>query len=130
MESSKNKVGPLKKVTLGIEAGRTRDLMDLTSTPIPFEFIFGVGVQGLSPFEKALDGKSSGMVVFFQILSRQAAEMFVHLKLPVGDFICREPLFFLKTTIARVARPEDREVVAAMARGVACDHGNCGCGCG
>jgi len=30
MENSKINIGPMKKVTLEIEAGRTRDQMDLT----------------------------------------------------------------------------------------------------
>lgn len=129
MEDSNHKIAPLKKVTLGIETGRTRDRMDLTPAPIPFEFIFGVGVEGLTPFEKALDGKTRGMAVFFQIRSRESAEMFGHLRPPIDDFVHRAPVFYLKATIDRMAAAGDREVVSAMARATACGEGDCGCGC-
>ena len=129
MEDSKPKIVALKKVTIGVEAGRSRDHMDLTHAPIPFDFIFGVGVEGLSPFEKALDGKACGMAVFFQIRSREIAEMFGHLKPPVDDFVRQAPVFYLKATIDRIVDADDREVVSAMARASACGEGDCGCGC-
>jgi len=120
----------MKKVALVIEAGRTRDRMDLTHTPISFEFIFGVGVQGLSPFENALDGKACGATVFFKIHSREISELFEHLLLPLDEFIHKAPVFYLKATIDKIAPTEDREIVSAMAGASACGQGDCGCGCG
>jgi hypothetical protein len=130
MENSKINIGPMKKVTLRIETGHTRDLMDLTRTPISFEFIFGVGVQGLSPFEAAFDGKACGDAVFLKIHSRETTELFEHLSLPLDEFIHKAPVFYLRATIDKVAAAEDREIVSAMAGASACGQGDCGCGCG
>lgn len=130
MENSKINIGPMKKVTLRIEAGRTRDRMDLTRTPLSFEFIFGVGVQGLSPFEAALDGKTCGESVFFKIHGREISELFEHLSLPLDEFIHKVPVFHLKAFIDKIAAAEDREIVSAMAGASACGQSDCGCGCG
>ena len=130
MENSKINIGSMKKVNLLIEAGRTRDRMDLTRTPISFEFIFGVGVQGLSPFEAALDGKTCGATVFFKTHSREISELFEHLSLPLDEFIHKAPVFYLKAFIDKVAAAEDREIVSAMAGASVCGQGDCGCGCG
>ena len=124
MENSKINIGPMKKVTLGIEAGRTRDQMDLTCTPIPFEFIFGVGVQGFSPFENALGGKTCGETVFLKIHSREISDFFEHLLLPLDEFTHDTPVFYLKATIDKVAAAEDREIVSAMAGASACGQGH------
>ena len=54
MDGAEEKIGALKKVTLSLEAGRSPEAMDLTSQPLPFEFIFGLGTAGLTPFEVEL----------------------------------------------------------------------------
>ncbi len=120
----------MKKVKLLIEAGRTRDRMGLTRTPLSFEFIFGVGVQGLSPFEAALEGKTCGESVFFKIHSRDTGELFEHLSPPLDEFIHKVPVFYLKAFIDKIAAAEDREIVSAMAGASACGQGDCGCRCG
>jgi hypothetical protein len=130
MENSKINIGPMKKVILEIEAGHTLDRMDLICTPISFEFIFGVGVQGLSPFEAALDGKTCGATVFFKIHSREISELLEHLSLPLDEIIHKVPVFYLKAFIDKIAAAEDREIVSAMAGASACGQGDCGCGCG
>jgi len=35
-------------------------LMDLTSEPFSFEFVFGIGLRGLTPFESEFAGKAVG----------------------------------------------------------------------
>jgi hypothetical protein len=54
------KVENLKKVSLRLEAGTTAYRMDLTPAVLEFEFIFGIGSGGMSPFEYQLVNKAAG----------------------------------------------------------------------
>ena len=45
------KVENLTKVTLRLEAGTTADDMNLSLPVSEFEFIFGIGPDGMCPFE-------------------------------------------------------------------------------
>ena len=52
------KIGVLKKITLSVEAGTAPDSMDLTPKSAHFEFIYGLGTSGLTPFEIQLADKT------------------------------------------------------------------------
>ncbi len=121
-ENSGRKVEPLKKVTLSIEAGTTPDAMNLTPTPQSLEFVFGVGSDGLTPFEYALVDKSEGDEASIRLNSNELCSLpgnafgpFSHM--PPG----RESLY-VKATVLRVLPADNREVIKAMA-------GSTGCGC-
>jgi hypothetical protein len=44
------KIDLLKKITLCVEAGTDPDSMDLSPQSAQIEFIYGLGVSGLTPF--------------------------------------------------------------------------------
>jgi hypothetical protein len=54
------KIDLLKKITLSLEAGTTPDSVDLTPQSSLFEFIYGLGISGLTPFEIQLADKRVG----------------------------------------------------------------------
>jgi len=126
---NEQKIESLKKTTLSIEAGTTPDTMDLTSEPLPFEFIFGVGKEGLTPFECELADKTEGDVVSFQVDPGKRCETFEHIAIPFPDVPGHLTSFYLKTQVVSVTPAGSREVVKAMAQVASCGDGCCGDGC-
>jgi len=126
MEVNGEQIGPLKKIALDIEAGTGPDRMDLTQGPAPFEFIFGLGRQGLTPFEMELVDKKVGEDVVFFLKEQDVPAFFQHLsQLPPG-FRGEGDAMYLKVTIKRVVRPEPREVIGALAEVAKCGDHCCG----
>ncbi len=122
-------IGPLKKVSLVYTAGRTPDSADLIHTPKPLEFIFGLGVSGLTPFEYELAGRRAGEQGVIQVDRATALEVFGRL-LPWRLELPSSPdPFYLHYKITGISNAESREVVKAMAEASACG-GDCDCGCG
>lgn len=126
-------IGNLTKVVVTVRAGLEENTFDLTSGPIPFEFIFGVGTEGFCAFESALYEKSEGEKVTMTVAAGEAAEVFGHL-LPrirhiLGIAKITEPLF-LEVTITGVSQTDNHELVQAIA--AAAGRGGCGgsCDCG
>ena len=93
-----------------------------------FEFIYGVGAQGITPFEKALFGKGIGDQVQFDISPADYCETIGHLELPLFKQTGIMKPISLQVTIDAIAKASDQEVVKAMAAGGSCS--DCGCGCG
>jgi hypothetical protein len=126
-----NKVKNLKKITLSIQAGTSQDTMDLTPKYPVLEFIFGLGPEGMTPFEYELVDKAEGERVLLHLKKEDSYNFFEHLNpsLP-GLFEGRDDVY-LKVNIEAVTPAENREIVKAMADmathgGAGCD---CGCGC-
>lgn len=94
----------------------------------PFEFIYGIGSTGITPFEKALFGKTVGERVQFKIPATEYCEIVGHLELPLREQTGIMAPVSLQVTIDRIAKAQDHEVVKAMASGGSCS--DCGCGCG
>lgn len=128
-------IEPLKKVKLSIAAGIRPGGNDLTPTPLEYEFLYGIGSQGLEPFEAALHGKATGECLTVTVAASEAPIFFGRFLRPVlrllGLQTCPAALF-LSLSVTRVADAENREVVQALAREAG--HGGCGgscdCGCG
>lgn len=111
----------LMKVTLTVKNGEN-------ASGVPFEFIYGVGPQGITLFEKALFGKKIGDRVQFDLSPVDYRETIGHLELPLLEQTgIRKPVL-LQGTIDAIVRATDQEVVKAMAAGGSCN--DCGCGCG
>ena len=124
MESKK--IDNLKKITLSVEAGTAPDSMDLTPQSSQFEFIYGLGISGLTPFEIHLADKTVGEEVRLHINREEIQQVFQHLilfplNLPehLGDF-------YLKLKIIKVSRAEQREVIKALAEIANCEDYCCG----
>lgn len=93
-----------------------------------FEFIYGVGSQGITPFEKALFGKGIGDQVQLDISPADYCETIGHLELPLLKQTGIIKPVSLQVTIDAITKASDQEVVKAMAAGGSCS--DCGCGCG
>jgi hypothetical protein len=124
-------INNMKKITVILETGTSPETMDLSKQPVSFQFIYGVGTEGLCLFEKALFEKQPDDEILLQVDPHQVSDMFGHLlqslknKLPIGTS------FYLKTRVMIVETANDRELVRAIAQGSgssACGDG-CDCGC-
>ncbi len=79
MHTNTDVIDNMKRITLSLETGPSPNNMK-GSKPVLFQFIYGVGTQGLCLFEKALYGKKIGEELFFQLDPYQTDEMFGHLE--------------------------------------------------
>jgi hypothetical protein len=129
MQTPAQTVGPLKQVQLSLEAGTTSDTMDLTSQPMAYDFIFGLGADGLVPFEQALIDHRVGDQISLRLDPRKLKTVFEHLPLPGILLPGQTADLFLRVTVIAVAPADQREVIRQLARRSACG-GDCDCGCG
>jgi len=129
MDNKLKPAGPLKKISLELVAGTTAGLKDLLSVPEQVEFIFGIGVEGLTPFECAIDGKIAGEEGAVKIHASQRKEFFGHLAGCESKFSIDVDPYYLHFKIHSVSDTSPHEVVKAMAGDTGCG-GSCDCGCG
>ena len=125
MPSTSQKIENLMKVSLNLQTGNGSTEGDTGS---PFEFIFGVGPSGITPFEKALFDKRVGDRIQLDIAPTDFCQTVGHLELPLREQTGILAPVCLQATVTGVVRAQDREVVKAMASGGSCS--DCGCGCG
>ena len=123
------RVDSLKKIELLLEAGTTPNEMDLTSQPVKRTFIFGIGSEGLTPFECELENKLPGDEIIIDVERSQIPLRFGSMAQFILDNIETSDFFYLKVEIVNIESPENREIVKAIAENL--KHGDaCGCGCG
>jgi hypothetical protein len=127
-----NKVENLKKIALSIQAGTSQDTTDLIPKHPQFEFIFGLGPEGMTPFEYELADRTEGESTLLHLQKKDFCGFFEHINPPLMDLFDGRDDVYLKVNIEAVRTAENREVVKAMADiatlgGAGCD---CGCGCG
>jgi len=126
MTMEKEKIDFLKKITLSIEAGTVPDSMDLSPQSSLFEFIYGLGSAGLTPFEFQLADKAVGDEVRLRINREEIQEFFQHLMLPPLNLPERLDSFYLRVKIREVVPADQREVIKAMAEIANCGDHCCG----
>ncbi len=126
MNAAAAKADVLKKITLSLQAGDAPDSMNLIEKPHRFEFIFGIGGQGITPFEYELANRIVGEEVIYQIKREQMSAMFQHLHIPALNFPIHPGTFYLRAKIAQIQEAEPREVIRAMAVSANCGDGCCG----
>ena len=114
------KIEALKKITLLLESGSESQTMNISTTPSPFNFIYGVGPEGLSPFEYEMAEKSEGDELVIQLSNKDIQSSFQHLTLPPSIIPKDKDSFYLRIKIAKVVDAEQREIVKAMAEATAC----------
>ena len=119
-------VGPLKKIRLLLEAGTGPDKLDLSLEPIPFEFILGVGSQGLSPFEFQLADKKEGDGLSLHIRVEELSDLFQHLLIPSLAIPESISEIYLNVKIVKVSQADPKEVIKAMAEAAGCGDHCCG----
>ncbi len=123
-------VDNLKKIVLQIESGASPDEMDLLSPPVMWEFIFGTGSEGITPFEYELANKTVGDEILIPVHPAEISARFEHLDYFIRRNIPSNKSFYLKVRIVQISVPENREVVRALAEGTSHGSGcDCGCGC-
>ena len=122
-----NKVENLKKIALSIQAGTLQDTMDLIPKYPNIGFIFGLGAEGMTPFEYELAEKVEGESILIHLRKEDFYCFFEHLNPPLMDLFDRRDDVYLKVNIDAVTPAENREIVKAMAAKAA--HGGAGCDC-
>jgi len=125
MEENDQSIGPLKKLTLLVEAKGDGKERGEPGEPVTFEFIFGIGSEGLSPFEMDLAEKSVGDVLVLELEREQAEAYFQHLFPPPNITKAGEALS-LRVRVVHVAYADQREVIRAMAEAQSCADHCCG----
>jgi hypothetical protein len=126
MEEKDEKVGHLKKISVRMEAGKHAETMDLTREPVPCDFIYGTGMQGLSPFEFELADKRAGDILTVHLRGEEIPRFFEHLCIPQLTILEGVSAFYLRVRIVEVSEPDQREIIKAMAEAAACGDSCCG----
>ena len=124
METEKIEV--LKKITLSVEAGTAPDATDLTPQSSQFEFIYGLGISGLTPFEIQLADKTVGEEIHLHISREEIPQVFQHLLLFPLNLPEHLDAIYLKLKITRVIQADQREVIKALAEMANCEDVCCG----
>ena len=120
------KIDPLKKVTLSIEAGTTPDSMDLTPKSYQFEFIYGLGISGLTHFEMQLADRTVGEQIHLRISREEIPQVFQHLVLFPLTLPEHLDSVYLTIRITEVIPADQREVIKALAEMASCEDHCCG----
>jgi FKBP-type peptidyl-prolyl cis-trans isomerase 2 len=118
----------LTKVTVTLEVGTAPDRFELTPEPARADFFFGIGKEGLTPFEAALYGKKPGDQVILSLQTDRLAPTLGHLCRILPPVAETADACHLKVRIVDVRTAQDREIVKAMAQASECGcDGQC-CG--
>jgi hypothetical protein len=123
---TEDKISALKKITLSLEAGTTDHSMDLSPQPLLFEFIFGLGTGGLTPFEFQLAGKTPGDEIRLHLKRQEIPQVFQHLIIPPLNIPEHWESFYLRVRVIKMIPADQREVVKALADIANCDDHCCG----
>jgi hypothetical protein len=130
MNSEQQEVSYMKKIGLSVEALCSDRHLAPQGGPFDWKFIFGVGTEGITLFEKALFAKRPGDEIVLELKPHLLDEMLGHLKKSIQDLLPQEMPAFLKVRVVSVDTPDQRELIRAIADGAAFDGCDCGCGCG
>ena len=123
-------ISPLTKVTLTLTARADDSSMGQPQVKTQFEFVYGIGAEGLSAFEKELHGLFIGDRVTIRTTADEMQSYFEHLRCPLLEAVKLQPPFDLTIEVQSATPATNRELVHALANrdvgGCDCD---CGCGC-
>lgn len=127
MNQNTETVAYLKKIDLQVEAGETPENMDLSSEPLAFAFIFGIGTNGLAPFEYQLADKTVGETITMEITGSDTHSVFQHIGVPIPKLPEHVSSFYLKFRIRKITPAEQRDIIRALAEITECGTHCCGC---
>ncbi len=128
MNENKTKVGILKKITLSVTAGTEPDTADLTPQPFEFEFIFGLGKEGLTTFERELSDKTEGDEFSLCLKPETIHNIFEHICFPLNRLSRLPASFFLRARVVRAVPAESKDVIKGLAALASCGDHCCGDG--
>ena len=120
------KIDLLKKITLSVEAGTAPDSTDLNTQSSQIEFIYGLGVSGLTPFELQLADRTVGEEIQFLINREEIPQVFQHLLLLPLNLPDDLQTFHLRLKVMKVIPADQREVIKALAEMANCEDHCCG----
>jgi hypothetical protein len=131
MNASLDTIQPMAKVDLSISIEPIQPA-DNGSHIFDFSFICGIGLDGYTPFEQALYGKSPQSVLEVQIENDQISTYFGHLACDLMQWVSdSSKQRILNIAIVSVRAADPKEIVQAMAKMGGCSSScDCGCGCG
>ncbi len=124
----KSPIQPLNKVSLSIKIGTQPGKNDLNPKSPTFEFIFGLGVEGLTPFEFFLSKQFKGNSFSLTLHPNDVCHTFQHTTLPHFDIPESAESVFFTFQVINVEKADSRELIKAMAELSSCG-GSCDC-CG
>jgi hypothetical protein len=133
MSMSPIAVDVLRRVRLSLAVGSAAGRTDLLPGPVPFDFIFGIGTNGITPFEYQLVHKLPGDHIEVMVARNDLSRSFEHLSTPLLTALpqlARLDRWCLSVTIEEVTVADGRDVVQALARLSETGEGGCGCGGG
>jgi len=129
-----NTIKPMMKVKLTFAAATGPEKKEIPLEPCGYEFVFGIGSGGLTPFEYELAEKAVGDSIVFRLRDAQMQVFFGHLYPPVVGLFLDHAELLLTARINSVETARGREIIKAMAEMTARSEGGCscggGCGCG
>ncbi|OQX04066.1 MAG: hypothetical protein BWK80_54345 [Desulfobacteraceae bacterium IS3] len=129
MNENNTKVGILKKIKLSVTAGTSSDTADLTPQPFEFEFIFGLGKEGLTPFERGLADKTEGDEISLCLKPETIRNTFEHICFPLNRLSRLPASFFLKARVVKAVPAKSKDVIKGLAALASCGDHCCGDGC-
>ena len=124
MNQDDKKIGPLKNVVLALTVSGVDIDTDQGGDETRFDFIFGIGKEGLVPFETLLADRGEGDEVVLRLGGNDIHGIFQHLGSPFRGDPPGGKDFLMKIKILSVADAEPRAVIRAMA-----ETAGCGCTC-
>jgi len=126
MGSTREKVEPLKKITLTMTAGKESLALGPTAEAVPMEFVYGIGPNGLTPFEYALADAAIGDTVTLHVKRGEYGHIFGHIQMMLPEWPADEPDLYVRVRVERIEPAGQREVIRAMAEASNCGDTCCG----
>jgi hypothetical protein len=115
-----------KRVTVAFTLASGPDQLKAVGKKVDFEFIYGIGVEGLCPFEMQLGGRRVGDTVASRLDRNKAMDYFGHLHPPIEVLLEKGEKLEVAATVRWIRAAQPHEIVGAMAAAV----GGHGCDCG
>ena len=119
----------LQKLTFNVWSGKNQEALNSRFEPIEWSFIYGIGTEGLSDFEIAIDELGLGEVF---VLDMEKSRLNSYFGGIFGLFGARlimpetDGAIAMKFELKKVCTPEPKEIVTAIAN--LQKQGGCGCG--
>jgi len=126
MQSNGVCVEPLKRVVIGVSGGTKAKGKQTFGPHRTVSFIFGLGSEGLTPFEMTIEGKRPGEVVVLDLDNEDKLQFFGHVLLwfmPDQGVLDSE---VLRVVVKELKDVPQREIIRELAEITEFGHG-CSC---
>ena len=126
MNQSAEKVDYLKKVLLSVSGGKNAEEAENSEVHKNVSFIFGLGPEGLSPFEMELSGKVLGDEIILNLFDKDRVWFFGHTVIwfmPDTKILDSQ---VLKVVVEEVRGAPQKEIIRELAEIAEFGHG-CSC---